>query len=103
MSYSKRILFGNDPVDDPIRAQLQARTEALLKPFAFKISTRRKNPAPGPRWDPGWRWALHRAVGELGIETVNINDLVCALSKAEANSIKTRAETLYQEALQKNL
>lgn len=100
MSYSKRILFGNDPADDAIRAQLQARTEALLKPFTFKIPTRRKNPSPGPHWDPRWRWALHRAVGELGIETVNINDQVCARSKAEADSIKAKAEALYQEALQ---
>ena len=103
MSYSKRILFGNDPADDSIRAQLQARTEALLKPFTFKIPTRRKNPAPGPHWDPRWRWAVHRAIGELAIETVNINDQVCAQSKAEANSIKARAETLYQEALQKDI
>jgi hypothetical protein len=99
MSYSKRILFGDDPTDDPIRAQLQEKTRAFLEPFTFKIPTRRKNPLPGPRWDPRWRWALHRAVDELDIETVNINDQVCARSKADADLIRAKAEKLYQEAL----
>lgn len=99
MSFSKRILFGDDPRDDTVRAQMQEQTRAFLEPFKFKIPTRRKNPLPGPRWDLRWLSALQRAIAELKFETVNINDQVCTRSKDEAALIKARAEELYRRTL----
>jgi hypothetical protein len=96
MSYSKRILFGDDPADAAVRAQLEDKTRAHLAAFTFKIPVRRKNPLPGPYWDPRWRVALDRAVRELAVRVVNINDQVCASSQADANAIKAKAEVLYQ-------
>ncbi|WP_441255674.1 hypothetical protein [Tardiphaga sp. 285_C5_N1_2] len=64
MSMSKRMLFGNDPVDDHIREKLRKDTEEFLEPFKFKIPTRRKNRlGRGPHWDPYWRSCLTAAGG----------------------------------------
>jgi hypothetical protein len=100
MSYSKRILFGDDPADDPIRAQLQAQTEKFLEPFKFKVPTRRRNRSGGgPYWDAAWHSCVIAAATELNVRTVNINSQVCMRSQAEADAVRSRAEEIHAKKL----
>jgi hypothetical protein len=103
VSYSKRVLFGNDPEDEPVRAKLQEQAEALLRSFTFKIPMRRENRLPGPHWDSRWPLVLQCAVDELSIATIKVNDQLCARSEAEAKIIKKRAEELYNGFLQEDV
>jgi len=97
MSFSKRILFGNNPTDDHLRKRLADLTLGRLKHFQFKVSLRKRNRTGfGPHWDPFWRSSVHEAAAELKIETVNINDQACTKTQAEADAIKLRAELVHK-------
>jgi hypothetical protein len=97
VSFSKRILFGDDPADDPLRQRLADLMRDRLEHFQFKVPLRKRNRiGPGPHWDPFWRSSVQMATAELKIETVNINDQTCTKTKAEADAIKLRAETIHQ-------
>jgi hypothetical protein len=55
VSYSKRVLFGDDPADDAIRQQMAQRMEQWLEPFKFTVPTRRRNRRNvGLCWDSWW-------------------------------------------------
>jgi len=97
MSLSKRILFGNDPANDEARQRLREETRRRLSLFTFKIPTRRRNRLSlSPYWDPTWQTSLTTAAEELAIETVFINDQMCARAQEETDAIRTRAESIHQ-------
>ncbi|WP_247392037.1 hypothetical protein [Bradyrhizobium sp. 35] len=94
---SKRILFGNDPADDPIRERMRKGTEAFLEQFKFKIPMRRRNRlGRGPYWDAYWRSCVTAAAKQLDIEAVQINDQMCVNTQAHAVAIKNRAVELHR-------
>lgn len=37
MSASKRLLFGNNPLDEPVRARMRAETDAFLKAYVHRL------------------------------------------------------------------
>ena len=101
MSWSKRILFGNDPADEAVRQHLANEMRDRLAPFTFKIPTRRRNRLKyWPYWDPCWRASVYRAAKELNFETVNINDQVCTKTQAEADAIRTLAEAIHKKEIE---
>ncbi|NPU11367.1 hypothetical protein HL666_11375 [Bradyrhizobium sp. 83002] len=93
MSYSKRVLFGDDPADDEARRVIAQSTANYLAPFTFKIPTRRKNRLKiGPYWDAAWSSMVAEAAKALNIESVQINDQRCFKSQNEADAVKALAE-----------
>ncbi len=93
MSYSKRVLFGDDPADDAIRQQLAQRMEQWLEPFKFTIPTRRRNRLNvGPYWDSSWPSVIASTAKELKIDFVRINDQLCFKTQAEADAVKALSE-----------
>lgn len=104
MSYSKRILFGDDPADDGVRQRLSETVSRRLEPFKFTIPTRRRNRlGAGPHWDRFWPWNLTAAAKELSIETVQINSKMCVRTQAECDAIRARAEVLHQASIKEYL
>jgi hypothetical protein len=97
MSFSKRVLFGNDPADDHLRQRLAEITLDQLKDFQFKVPLRKRNRLPlGPYWDPFWRSCVYEVAAELRIEIVNINDQCCTKSQIDAAAIRRRAEVVHK-------
>jgi hypothetical protein len=100
MSYSKRILFGDDSADDGVRRQIAESTEKYLAAFRFKIPTRRRNPLKaGPYWDGRWGSLMAEAARALNIESVQINEQRCFKTKEEADAAKALAEENYKVRL----
>ena len=99
MSYSKRVLFGDDPADDDARRRIAESTANYLAPFTFKIPTRRKNRLKvGPYWDGTWCSIVAEAAKALNIESVQINDQRCFRSQEEADAVKALAEQNHRGA-----
>lgn len=97
MSYSKRLLFGDDPADDGARQRLAELTQQRLEPFKFKIPTRRKSRLQfGPYWDGAWRSIVADAAKMLKIDSVQINDQRCFKTQDDADAVKALAEQSHQ-------
>jgi hypothetical protein len=100
MSFSKRILFGNDPQDDDIRRELAEITTQKLIPYVHKIGLRRRNKlGQKPHWDPFWESCLISAAKELDKEYVLINSKICFLARTDAEEVKDRADELHKQRI----
>lgn len=97
MSATKRLLFGGGIQSEPFKSAWSVKLKELQARLAVRIPTRRKNPLYGRRWDPHWPSCLARAAGELGIETVHINDGMFVATDAEAERVKAHAQELWDE------
>ena len=102
MSYSKRVLFGDDPADDEARRLIAQATENFLAPFILKIPTRRKNRLGiGPYWDGGWSSIVAEAAKTLNVESVQINDQRCFKAQEEADAVRVLAEQNHQARMKR--
>ncbi|QRM34782.1 HNH endonuclease [Microvirga sp. VF16] len=76
MSFSKRLLFGNLPQDDPIREAIARSSQAASAAFTVRSHRRPRKPqrdlAGSPR-DAVWEGALPEAIRELGVAYTNPN------------------------------
>lgn len=96
MSMTKRILFGRNPIDDPIRERMRREASEYVKDFTHRIAMNRRNPVGRPYWDPLWHSSLNRAARELEIEVVRINGGMFTREVAQRDAIKARAEIILQ-------
>jgi hypothetical protein len=104
MSYSKRILFGDNPADDGIRQQIVQRMEQWLEPFKFTIPMRRRNRLNvGPHWDSWWPSIIASTAKELKIDFVRINDQLCFKTQAEAEEVRVLSEKRHRAEIEKFL
>lgn len=98
MSYSKRVLFGDDPADDAARIAIAASAARTIDEFRCKIPMRRKNRlSTAQRWDPVWPNSVTRAAKELGIDYIQVNDQICTRTREEAARVKEKAELLWEQ------
>jgi hypothetical protein len=101
MSYSKRILFGDDGADDGIRQQISQRTRLQLEAFKFKIPRRRRNRLNvGPYWDSWWPSIIESAAKELKIEAVRVNDQLCFKTQVEADTVEALSEKRHRTQIE---
>ncbi|HEV2818255.1 MAG TPA: hypothetical protein VGW40_13665 [Allosphingosinicella sp.] len=95
MSLTKRIFLENDPAYEDVRRRCGEEAWAYIRQFKFRIPTRRRNRAASyPYWSPLWRTSLQRAVKELGVESVNVNDGLFLRTEADMKAVRALAETL---------
>lgn len=103
MSYSKRVLFGDDPADDAARRHIAETTAKYLEPFQFKVPTRRRNRRKvGPYWDGAWPSIVAAAAKNLNIDSVQINDQRCFKTQKDADAVKALAETTFQAQIERS-
>lgn len=96
MSFTKRVLFGEDPRDDLLRKERATQAQEAIAAYQYRIGTRRKNRfADSPRWDPAWASCLTEAAGELQIPYRSINSHIGFLSESDSNAVRIRAEEIH--------
>ncbi|MNX29977.1 hypothetical protein D3C86_601310 [compost metagenome] len=78
MSASKRLLFGNNSIDAPVRSRMRAEAGVFLAPFVHRLPLRRRNPVGLPYWDPLWPLAIEEAVQSIGAECGAVNGGFCS-------------------------
>lgn len=103
MGLSKKIRIGKDPAYGEFRQQqlAQARTDAKLEEFTFRIGMRRKNAMPGRRWCPLWPNRLKGAAEGLYIDYRLVNDVILFRTAADRDEVLALAEKLWRDALRK--
>jgi hypothetical protein len=74
MNMSKRLLFDRNPLDDAYRAKLKDEASEYMSQFPFRIARRRRNRESGGYWDNKWWISLERAVKDIGLESIVVND-----------------------------
>ena len=100
MSVYKRIFIDKDPPYAAVRAVAARQAWTHIDQFKFRLAWNRKNRlASSPRWDPLWRSALSKAVKELGVDSVNVNEGAFFRTADDASTVKARAEVLWAEKL----
>ena len=99
MSYSKRVLFGDDPADDAARAAIAVSISRTIDAFPCRIPAKRKNRLSSqPYWDPFWPNSIERAAKELCVECIRVNDQICIRTDEELTRVKERAETVWKQS-----
>ncbi len=97
MGLTKKILFDNDPARDGIRADWRTVDAEHVANFTVPIQTKRKNRiGRGPYWDAFWPSALAKALEELGIESIIVNDRYCVRTAEQARTVRERAEAIHE-------
>ena len=97
MSMTKRILFGRNPADDPVRERMRRDTADYLESFTHRIPMKRRA-KHGPRyWDSLWPYSLERARLELEIEVVRINGGMFTREAAERDAVLSRPEAIWRD------
>lgn len=94
MSMSKRLLFGNNPLDDSARMRLGEATARFRQDFQYRLPMKRKAKGGRQYWDSLWPCSIQRAVRELGYEVVRVNDGLFAREPRHIEEIKLRAEAI---------
>lgn len=97
MSFTKRLLFGNDPAMDGERAKLRAEFDTYRRQFPHRIAGRRRAPKGHPRyWHPLWPACLSVSARELGIDTLNINSGVFVRTTEDRDRLIAAAEAMFK-------
>lgn len=97
MSASKRLLFGNNPLDEPVRQRMRVETDAYLAPFVHRLALRRRNPAGRPYWDPLWSAAVREAVKSTGAECAAVNGGMMFKTADLRDQVSAHAEDIYPQ------
>lgn len=97
MSMTKRFLFGRRPEDDPRREALRAAAGEEIAGYTFRLAAKKKNAAGRPYWCPYWRSSLDKAVRQLGIHHIYINDGLMLRTEADREAVLARASQLYAD------
>lgn len=96
MGLTKRIFIERDPAYEEVRRRYAEDFERHRKEFPFRIGTRRRNrKATKPYWDATWRIVLQRAVKQLGLEVLWVNDRIFLRTSIDLELLKARAELLH--------
>jgi hypothetical protein len=91
---SKRLLFDRNPLDDAYRAKLKDEASEYMSQFQFRIARRRRNREGGGYWDNKWWISLERAVKDIGLESIVVNDGQMFRSNADREAALKLAEEI---------
>ena len=94
MSMSKRLLFDRNPLDDAYRAKLRQETREYISQFPFRIARRRRNREGGGYWDNKWWISLEKAVRDIGLDSIVVNDGQMFRSNADREAALKLAEEI---------
>lgn len=97
MSMSKRLLFGNNPLDDGARKRLAESAAEYRQQFRYRLPMKRKATSGSQYWDRLWPISVERAVRELGYDVLRVNDGLFARDAEHIEAIKRRAEEFWRE------
>jgi hypothetical protein len=103
MSLTKRVLFGKDPALDQIRRRIGEENWAYVDKFPFRVPMRRRNKGAGtPQWDRHWPISLERAVEELKLEVVRVNEGMFFRSEHQRDAAVRLAESSWNRSARRN-
>ncbi|QPB24342.1 hypothetical protein [Rhizobium sp. 007] len=97
MSFTKELLFGDNPRHDESRQQLHDLTSAKIAQFPERIRGKRKE-ADG-RWSPHWELSVRQAAEELGIQLILVNSRFAFRTTNDKKAVAGRAEIIWQEKI----
>lgn len=95
MSFTKELLFGDDPQYDKDRERLREQAAATIGQFPVPLRGKRRG-ADG-KWSPLWNPAVEEAAKELGIQYIRVNDRFAFKTPIDKTTVAERAEVLWQE------
>ncbi|WP_037461923.1 hypothetical protein [Sinorhizobium fredii] len=98
MSFTKELLFGDDPRYDKDREQLCEQTAPKVKQFPFRIRGKRKE-ADG-KWSLHWDSAVKEAADQLGIHFIPVNSRFAFRTERDQKAVEERAETIWKQEVE---
>lgn len=91
---AKRILFDRNPLDDAYRAKLKQETSEYVSQFSFRIARRRRNREGAGYWDNKWPISLQKAIRDLELDSIILNDGQMFRSDADREAALKLAEEI---------
>lgn len=98
MSITKRIWIDKDPAYADVRAAAAQEFWDAVADYPERVPLRRKNRfGTRVRWDPTWPFHLRKAVAELRLDTISVNEGILFRSKADKTKAMALAEQRWRD------